>query len=311
MVLFGYPTNYQWQALNKYEKASFGMICEDYEREAPMELRRYPSAITQSPRNSRSRPLTQAERSKSFRYAGGAHWIKITFDSAEAAERAAEISPLPVNGYWVYAAPWHGLGPENDEAIAITESERVEGKPLQKHTLRPSQSFNQNTQGTDPTQTGGITAGAGASPSGSNNTSPTASSGTATGLPSTRPQPSTPNFLRNRRTNDNNNTPANGSPLGPGGQRMMRRFPNEPRTILRPAHEAFLPQPTWWERQLRYLSERGLIPGEIIGNGPPIREDNGELDWTLSNWYWRVWWMVDSWFGTDFCGLRRDEDDEE
>lgn len=285
MILFGYPTNLQWQALRTYEDISFGMICEDYDREPPAELRRYPSIITNSPRN-RSRPLTKEERASAFKYAGGANWVKVTFDSSAAAERVFEASPIQIHQHWVYAQPYLGVGPDVDEPILITEEERVAGKPLRKHPQRgpSSQLLNTQTQNEEPQQESVSLS------------SSTASSGTATA-------PDQSN-LRHRNTAQ----VGQHAPVGAvqtQNPRMMRRFPDQPRTILRPAHEAYLPQPTWWERQTAWLSERGLIPGEIIGNGPPTN-DNGEFDYAQASFYWRFFYWIDSHFGTDYCGLRED-----
>ena len=282
VILFGYSTNSQYEAIRIFEKVSMGMICEDYDREPPAELRRYPSMITQSPRN-RSRPLTKEERAKVFRYAGGAHWVKVTFDSAETAERAMSLGAAKVYGHWVFAQPWHGVNPEVDEPIPMTEEEQKVGKFLRKMPQRGGASQALQSQPDGNLANGGSI------------TSTTASSGTATGLDQTN--------LRNRNQNQ-------GVQAGAGAQnpRMMRFFPDQQRTVLRPAHEALLPQPTWWERQLRWLSDNGLIPGEIIGNGPPV-DDNGNFVHERASFYWRFFYWIDSTFGTDYCGLK--DDDEE
>jgi hypothetical protein len=66
---------------------------------------------------------------------------------------------------------------------------------------------------------------------------------------------------------------------------------------LLPASAAFMPQQakqSWYAR---------FWPGEVIGSSVPKREDGG-FDYEKASLYWRLFWFVDSWCGTDFCGLR-------
>ena len=86
---------------------------------------------------------------------------------------------------------------------------------------------------------------------------------------------------------------------------MMRYFTDRPRTVLRPAAEAFLPQPTWTDRQLQWLRSWGVIPGDFIGSGPSLTE-NGDFDWAKASWYWRVWYWMDTHLNTNFCNLREE-----
>ena len=278
VVLFGYQEDFQWQAISKYEKLSWGMICEDYDREPSSALCRYPSAISQSPRN-RSRTLTKEERIKIQKFAGGQHWIKITFDSAQAADRAISISPIRVNQHWVYAGLFRGKGPDVDVAIPLSEEEFSSNAPA---TTRPQFGGVFDALSTEQQQE---------TPSATSNT---ASTGTALAPESS--------ILRNRNV-------APGMQEQPHNPQMMRHFPDVPRTVLHPAHEAFLPQPTWMERNLTWLSDRGLIPAEVVGQGPRTLDD-GQFDWKASSFYWKFWYMVDSCLGTDICQLRPDDEDE-
>lgn len=299
VIIFGYSSESQWAALDFYEKASYGTICEDYARDPPAAAKRYPSAFS-SPRGVR-RLLSKAEKSMVFKYNGGEAWVKVTFDSAEAAERAIESSPTQIYGHWIYAQLYRGVGPEKDEPIPIKEGERGLRQPRSKpQTMGSSQA-----QRTRFPQDNGATLPRSFAPSAqqpadqSHDTSPsssTATSGTATGV-------EYPD-LRQRNVPQ----PANAEQQGqqPRNPQMMRHFPDIPRTVLRPASEAFLPQPTWWEKQLKWLSDMGLIPGEIIGNGMPLMED-GSVDLARASFYWRFFYWIDSTFGTDFCGLRDDE----
>ena len=296
VIIFGYSES-QWAALDYYEKASCGMICEDYAREPPTGAKRYPSTFS-SPHT--RRPLTKAEKTMVFKYDGGESWVKVTFDSAEAAERAIELSPVQIYGHWVYAQPYRGIGPERDEPIPVKEGERGLRKPRQKlQTYGPSYTQRGSTQ-----QDGRATVPRSFAPSAqppadqSHDTSPsssTATSGTATGV----------EYPDLHQRNVPQSTDSGQSSQPQHNPRMMRHFPDTPRTILRPASEAFLPQPTWWERQLKWLSEMGLLPGEVIGNGIPLL-DNGRPDLVRASFYWRLFYWIDSHFGTDFCGLKDD-----
>lgn len=304
MLLYGYPSSRQWQALDTYEKICGGIICEDYERQPDVSLRRYPNPISKAPRAHMTRPLSKAEKALAFQYAGGAHWVKVTFDSAEAAERAIENSPIQVQQHWVYAQPYyHGIAPQHDAPIAMTGEERSAGRPLLKHsqiygpssiqqidavpggpfTVPPNSILNASTSTPNNQQQEDVSL-----------TSSTASSGTATG-------PETAQLRR--RGSAQNGHQVQTQQANP---RMMRHFPDTPRTILRPAHEALLPQPSFWERQSRWLADHGLMPGEIIGNGVPLL-DNGQIDWPRTSFYWKFFYWVDSTFGTDYCGLRNDD----
>ena len=298
VIIFGYSSESQWAALDFYEKASYGMICEDYARDPPAATKRYPTTFS-TPRSVK-RSLSKAEKSMVFKYDGGEAWVKVTFDSAEAAERAIESSPTQIYGHWVYAQLYNGIGPEQDEPIPIKEGERGLRQPRSKpQTMGSSQAQRRNFP-----QDSGATLPRSFAPSAqspvdqSHDTSPsssTATSGTATGV-------EYPD-LRQRHVPGSANAEQQAQPHDP---RMMRHFPDIPRTVLRPASEAFLPQPTWWEKHVKWLSDMGLIPEEIIGNGIPLREDGG-VDLLRASFYWRFFYWIDSTFGTDFCGLRDDD----
>ena len=274
------------------------MMCEDYPREPPVSSRKYPSAFG-SPRSRRT--LTKAERSMAFRYDGGDHWVKVTFDSAEAAERAVEMSPIQIYGHWVYAQLYHGKGPERDEAIPLRPEELERCQPGQKHStlgtpfIPRANSQHENGASSPRSSALGMQNGGDQSHSTSPSSS-TATSATATGV-------EYPD-LRHRNTFQDQGIPQ--TSLLPHNPQMMRHFPDIPRTVLRPASEAFLPQPTWWEQQVKWLTDMGLIPGEIIGNGIPLTED-GRPDLAHASFYWKFFYWIDIHFGTNCCGLKDDE----
>jgi hypothetical protein len=47
----------------------------------------------------------------------------------------------------------------------------------------------------------------------------------------------------------------------------------------------------------------------IIGNQVPRKED-GQFDSASASLYWRLWYMVDTCMGTDFCGVKEAEYEE-
>jgi hypothetical protein len=85
----------------------------------------------------------------------------------------------------------------------------------------------------------------------------------------------------------------------------MTHIPTVRRTKLRPIAEALPPQPTVTERVLRSIPILSWFTGDIVGDGPQLRED-GTFDYDKSNAYWRFWYMVDMILGTDICGLKEE-----
>lgn len=254
--------------------------------------------------------MTRAERALATQYRGGECWIKVTFDSAEAAERAISCSPHRIEGHWVYAQEFRGVGPEIDEPILVRKDEAQQGAiPAHRlsQTLGPSfgQSSNiqERTFNTLPKSfTTSSTTQQANDQRGLENaslSSSTASSATATDL-------NYPN-LRNRQQSQpeesllSSTTQQNGSVTS--GRKTLRHFPDMPRTVIRPASEAFLPQPSWSEKAVNRLVSSGLIPGDFIGNGPP-RLENGEFDYKSASYYWRFFHWIDATFGTDLCGFK-------
>ncbi|MCJ1467210.1 hypothetical protein MMC07_005833 [Pseudocyphellaria aurata] len=327
-ILYGFSPSTQWAAISFYENVSSGMICEDYERGPPSERRKFPNQFSTAA-NIRPRALTKAESVLSRQYSGGKCWIKVTFDSAEAAERAIYYSPHLLQGHWVYAQLFHGAGPEVDEPIPMREEDRGGGlHGASRHAHRPSQtlgsSFAQNSvysrggantfsrsfNGNTTTEAEAQPATGPSSPS----SSATASSATATGPTVDYPdlrnrhskQPSTPTM--NNNSNDNitrsDGQAATLEPSAPArNPHFFTHFPDVPRTVLRPSQEAFLPHPTWFEATMARLSGAGWLPGDMIGEGVP-RLENGNFDWTRASLYWKVFYWIDSHLGTDFCGMK-------
>ncbi|KAL9031452.1 MAG: hypothetical protein Q9196_000513 [Gyalolechia fulgens] len=319
VMLFGFSPATQWAAISHYEKASGGMICEDYDRHPPSEARRIPTAFS-SPGMVPRRALTPTEKKLSMSYKGGKAWIRVTFDSAEAAERACHSSPRVIQGHWVYAEMYaDGIIPNGDEPILYTPEENDSGlttpakpshAPSHKTTqslgpalARNVQSLQRQSSATLPksfaTHTGALQR-----PEPESKSPSTASSATATA-----PNPDAGNSSLRQRGSQLQGRPGAGTAAQSSPQQedtqYMRFFPDVPRTLLLPASEAFLPQPTFTQRSLRYLENLGLIPGDVIGNLVP-RTESGEFDWANASFYWRFFYWLDSTFGTDMCGLKDD-----
>lgn len=317
-MLFGYQKSREYQAIDLFEKISHGVICENYPRGPPAILQKYPTASS-SDTHIHPRNLTPQERKIAAIYSGGESWVKLTCESAEAAARAVEGSGQQVYGHWVYAELWQGQGPSVDEPIPIRDEDRVgedfgSARPPRRTSQSLSAAFSQhvrNQQRTTATLPRSFNPTAMSQAEGQQrtdavSTSPsTAPSATATG-------PEHPN-LRNRQPfqNDVNeispppqiNTPAQIVPAGQYNPAMLRHFQDRPRTVLRPASEAFLPMPTWWERNTKWLRETGWIPGDFIGDTLPITAA-GEFDWAAASWYWRLCYWIDTHAGSDICGLK-------
>lgn len=328
VILYGYSPKTLWAAVSFYETVSSGIICEDYEREPPPEHRNRVGLTS----NVSSRALTKAEKVLVRQYHGGHCWIKVTFDSTEAAERAICSSPHLLQGHWVYAEPFRGIGPEVDEPILMREEDRGQsllGTP--RRAYRPSETASSavspskiiNSRGgiynfpgylTDDTKTE-VEAESAAQQLGQSS-SATASSSAAT----------TPTVehtkLRKRRSkqpraattiSNNTGTDSEGQapilqPLRPPPARdphLFTYFPTLPRTILRPAHEAFLPASTWFEATIARLTATGWLPDDMIGDAMP-RLESGEFDWERASLYWKVFYWIDAHFGTDYCGVKDD-----
>lgn len=326
VVLYGYSPSTQWAAISFYETVSSGIICEDYEREPPSELRKFSNHFS-SASNIHRPALTKAESVLARQYKGGNCWIKVTFDSAEAAERAIHNSPHLLQGHLVYAQIFHGAGPEVDEPIPMREEDRGQGRlGASRSTHRPSQTlgssfvpnnsiYSRGGVNTLPRSfTGNTMTEAEAQPAAgpsSLSSSVTASSATATGptveYPNLRNRHSSQPPVTSTKKNQNDTNDSQPATLEPSppvrDPHFFTHFPDVPRTVLHPAQEAFLPHPTWFEATMARLSNAGWLPGDMIGDGVP-RLENGDFDWARASLYWKIFYWIDSHLGTDICGMK-------
>lgn len=309
VLLYGYSPDTQWAAIEFYERVSGGMICEDYEREPPAERRRYQGSLGRGSAT-HARSLTKAEQTLAMQYQGGRCWIKVTFDSREAAERAIYSSPHRIQGHWVHAQAYHGQGRDVDEPILVTEDDLQQGKlwspkPSHRASLSmngsfPLASLREISSSNDPTPlppyrlNGGQRSLNEQDDAEMNASSSTASSATVLDL-------EYPDLRQRKVIRGDDLASSAAAPSQPPA--TFKHFPDLPRTVLKPATEAFLPQPTWSERLFKSLTQKGLIPGDLIGNTVPLTA-KGEFDWSAATLYWKMCYWLDSMIGTDLCGLR-------
>ena len=102
VLLRGFKPGQQYAAIDAFERIGGARICEDYARDPP-NGQRFKSGPNFPPR-----PLTTEEKMKVNRYAGGEDWIKVTFESSQAADRAVYAPPQLINGNMVRAELYRG-----------------------------------------------------------------------------------------------------------------------------------------------------------------------------------------------------------
>lgn len=317
VILYGYGVDAQWAAISQYERISSGLIYEDYDREPDNPKFGYPFA---SQRSQHFRSLSKSALRKVNEYVGGDHWIKVTFDSAEAAERACHYSPKNIQGWTVYAEMYRGTGPVGGDRAIRAEAGGV------------SQSASPNTMSSGTMGARGVS-----------QSSVTESSATATAsipasqslLPRStteplfaRPSGAFPSYLDDSskaldhasgptppsRLQARDTTTSTSTALNPRSSRATLRLKgaNVKPAVFLPQEKAFLPAPPRWQQTFGSLPIIGWVIGSgqgIIGDQVPRKED-GSFDEKSASLYWRVWYGVDSCFGTDFCGVRDAEYDE-
>jgi hypothetical protein len=278
VLLYGFGPDSQWAAIEYYERISAGSVYEDYDRHPPHE--RYDHSLTHSRANLNPRALSQAILRKRNAYRGGDHWIKVTFDSPEAADRACHCSPHPIHGFLVYAELFRGVGPPTDAPIPYSNAgAQIDGPAL------PSTFSTRDS----------------ATPTDSNSTN-TLSSATITGQ--SLSSSATNNLTRGHSTSlaqqQQSTTPLQKRPM---------RIPGATRAVLKPADLAFAEPSKTVSSSLASWPIIGFFlggKGDVIGSTVP-RTETGDFDWKNASLYWLVFAWLDYWLGTDMCGLRGDD----
>ncbi|OAA53629.1 hypothetical protein SPI_09336 [Niveomyces insectorum RCEF 264] len=273
IVLRGYRSpDYQYAALHRYEQIA-GRICEDYPRDPPVASRRGTG-------DHEGTALTAAEREAVMqRAASGQHWVKVTFESAQAADAALYASPQSVLGYLVTAEPYRGASPPAEQDVAVPDPSALMEYELARHGLDGAGgSFSSYTvdSGTVTREGGRSRGGAVGSPSSS-----TTFSGRRNG--SEGSSPGTGAAAANK-------VDASGAQAVPNSE-FCRRIPTARRATLKSPEQALLPRESATRRFVKRLPLLHRLTGTIIGNQVP-RKENGLFDWDKANLYWKlIWWL--------------------
>ncbi|KAF2753469.1 hypothetical protein EJ05DRAFT_541967 [Pseudovirgaria hyperparasitica] len=309
VILYGFGKDFQWAAIEFFEKVSNGFIYEDYERQPPHV--KYNLSISQS-RASAQRSLSHAALRKKNQYVGGDHWIKVTFDSPEAAESACYASPHFIQGYAVHAEPYRGIAPRDDAPITATSltMDSLQTSPHSSHTLGQTSASPSSATASSTTATASAPA-----PFDNNRPSshqhhhplsqmfraPQSAASHANNIP----------FPSSSSTSTALATATHQAQPGASGPHNTLRVRGAKPAVLKPAEEALLPVVSRWQQTFGWIPLVGSLFGgssTIIGNQVPRKEDDGTFDSASASFYWKLWYFVDSVYATDFCGLKGDDD---
>lgn len=304
VILYGYGNDTQWAAIDYYERVSGGLIYEEYDRQ-PMNAR-YNHSLSQMKASS-FQSLPRNSIRKINEYVGGEHWIKVTFDSPEAAERACHYSPHVIQGFVVTAQRYMGRGPNEDVAERATAGSRITSQTASPNTV----SSTTIPFGTSTTTLSSATA---------TNSMPASMPPRMASEPVLRASGAFPVDEDDERTIIPQQQPqypmiahttsAQAQHRQPG--RTTLRVKGAKPVVLLPPEKAFAPAASRWQQTLAQLPIIGWIIGSnhgIIGDQVPRKED-GSFDSVNASLYWRGCYAVDSCFGTDFCGVRDAEYEE-
>lgn len=320
LTLRGYRSStQQYAAICHYEELA-GLILEDYPRDAPTTQRRYKSDL-RDPAYTRRRNLTPDERSLVNRADGGEHWVKVTFESAEAANAAIYASPQRILGHLVYAEPYRGIPPGRDEpcpdsgdlfadsvgpgAVGLSRSQSApsnvhDGGVASRRTNGGGlpQSFSSrllDLTGPETHRSSDTLDTATISPSRASTATINDPFATITNVPGGASSSSD-------ATTDPHNLPAQDSAF-------CRRIPTARRAHLLPAEQALLPQQSVVQRFIGAVPFINWFGGSMIGNEVP-RTETGEFDWNRASLYWKFIWWLDATFGLfkgDVYSIDKDE----
>jgi hypothetical protein len=285
VILRGFKDTHQYAAIREYERIG-GRICEDYPRDPPSEQRRYKSDL-RDPASLRTQPLTAEEKVKALSWAGGAHWIKVTFESAEGAEAAVDASPQTIQGYVVSAELYRGVPPSADEAIeAGFQRPQTLGSTTGRNFFnvqqRPTSTLPRSYTTPAMTQIGrGINK---ISPSGSNSSSQTLDTTTLSTAGASTTTVSSGTVMGQSTsvapTTQNNAADA-----------YCRIIPTAKKARLLPAEQALLPQQSYSKRVMAQIPFLSWFTTDMIGSAVP-RLENGEFDYQRASLYWcLIYWL--------------------
>jgi hypothetical protein len=304
IILRGYHnSDHQYAAIAHFE-ALAGAILEDYPREPPKSQSRY-NSVLRDPAFTRRRALTPEERNMVNRADGGEHWIKVTFESSEAADAAISASPQRILGYLVYAEDYRGLPPARDESCPDLDSLVDVGHERSKSMPATLTTTPRKASSGLPTSFSSRLLDLSGSPSAAS--TQTAETGTLSNTHSSStvidPWAQAP-FTPSKPT-----AAAAGEPLIEDDGVFCRRIPTARRARLLPAEQALRPQQSFTQRFLGAVPFLSWFGGSIIGNEVP-RTDAGDFDWNRASLYWKLMWWLDANFGLfrgDIVYIDKDE----
>ena len=303
VILYGFKSTQQYAAIDRFEKLSGGYVCEDYPRDSPMGFNKF-RTIASYPV---PRVLTPEERLKANVYRGGEHWIKVTFNSTQAAERALEASPLEIKGFLVRAELYRGQSPHRDEPTPV----RQEGADV------PGLSEPRSTAEVPVHLSSGFLSSSTAGPSdeGSRRASTLPRSFSVVSAPSSNASNQATSSLSSSAASSATvteyaatATARHGTYRGPRlpettETEVCRVIPTARKVKLRPAEEAVLPRQGTFDGLLSYIPFGDFFRNPKFVDQIPKLED-GRFDYARASVYWRVCFWLDRIFQTDLCGLK-------
>ncbi|KAL5317536.1 hypothetical protein ACEPPN_014631 [Leptodophora sp. 'Broadleaf-Isolate-01'] len=297
VILRGFDSTQQYAVIREYERLA-GRICEDYPRDAPIEQRRFKSDLRDQA-SLRRKPMTAEEKAKALKFAGGEHWIKVTFESAESAEIAVESSPQTIMGHLVYAELYRGVPPTADEPVPISggSSRTPGGSRFQAQSVGVSSGFNMSSARrssstlprsfTTPAMREVRRGESSLSPPGSNTSSQTMDTGT---VASTGSSATVTGIRVHEETAED--------------QLYCRIIPTAKRIQLLPSDQALPSQKSWQRRLLNMIPLISWLTSDVFGSTVP-RDEQGEFDRKNATWYWIFMAFIDSLMG-GYLGIVKD-----
>lgn len=297
VILRGFDSTQQYAVIREYERLA-GRICEDYPRDAPIEQRRFKTDIRDQA-SLRRKPMTAEEKAKALRFAGGEHWIKVTFESAEAAEIAIESSPQTIMGHLIYAELYRGVPPTADEPVPISggSSRTPGGSKFQAQSVgissgldmqsarRPSSTLPRSF--TTPAMREVRRGESSLSPPGSNTSSQTMDTGTVASTGSS----ATVTGLHTQQESADS-------------QLYCRIIPTAKRVQLLPVEQALPAKISWQRKLVNMIPLLAWLTSDIFGTEVP-RDEHGEFDSKNATWYWMFMAWIDSLIG-GYLGIIKD-----
>ncbi|CZT08154.1 uncharacterized protein RCO7_09320 [Rhynchosporium graminicola] len=303
VILRGFDSTQQYAVIREYERLA-GRICEDYPRDAPIEQRRFKTDLRDQA-SLRKKPLTAEEKAKALKFAGGEHWIKVTFESADAAEIAVESSPQTIMGHLVYAELYRGVPPTADEPVPIGGAARGPGgSKFQAQSVGVMSGLNMGSarrpsstlpRSFTPAMRELRRGDSSISPPGSSSSSQTIDTGTIASTTSS----ATVTGIRTKQQQQAEESPED--------QLYCRKIPTARRIQLLPADQALQASLSWQRRMLNQVPWISSLTSDVFGSSVP-RDEQGEFDRKNATWYWIIMAFIDSLLG-GLLGIVKDNSD--